>query len=206
MTKIYIVRHGQDQDNANGLLNGHRDTALTEIGLEQANQIAKKIQEANLVFDKIYSSPLQRAYRTAEIIADKLNLPQPEKLDLLIERDVGIMSGKEIADIENLCSPDIILKAEIITYFLEAEGAETFPQVQNRASQVLEFLTNNHNNQNILLVTHGDLGKMLYAEYYNIDWREVLESFHFGNSELLLLSPDSPAEHTHIFNIEQYNH
>ena len=31
--KIYIVRHGQDQDNANGLLNGHRDTTLTEIGL-----------------------------------------------------------------------------------------------------------------------------------------------------------------------------
>ncbi|NBP56674.1 histidine phosphatase family protein [bacterium] len=32
MTKIYIIRHGQDQNNANGLLNGHRDTALTEIG------------------------------------------------------------------------------------------------------------------------------------------------------------------------------
>jgi hypothetical protein len=47
---------------------------------------------------------------------------------------------------------------------------------------------------------------MVYAEYYNIDWREVLESFHFGNSELLLLAPDSPAENTHIFNIEQYNH
>ena len=67
-------------------------------------------------------------------------------------------------------------------------------------------MTNNHNDQNILLVTHGDLGKMLYAEYYNIDWREVLESFHFGNSELLLLAPDSPAENTHIFNIDQYNH
>lgn len=203
--KIYIVRHGQDQDNANGLLNGHRDTALTEIGLEQAKQIAAKIQEANLVFDKIYSSPLQRAYRTAEIIANRLQLPQPEKLDLLIEREYGIMSGKKITDIEKLFSSDIILKAQIITYFLEAEGAETFPQVQDRASKVLEFLTHNHTDQNILLVTHGDLGKMLYAEYYNLDWREVLESFHFGNSELLLLAPDSPAEHTHIFNIDQYN-
>lgn len=205
MTKIYIVRHGQDQDNANGLLNGHRDTDLTDIGLEQANQIANKIQEANLVFDKIYSSPLQRAYRTAEIIAKRLQLPQLEKLDLLIERDYGIMSGQKITDIEKLCSPNI-LKTNTITYFLKAEGAETFPQVQDRASQVLEFLSNNHNDQNILLVTHGDLGKMLYAEYYNLYWREVLESFHFGNSELLLLAPDSPAENTHIFNIEQYNH
>ncbi len=204
--KIYIVRHGQDQDNANGLLNGHRDTALTEIGLEQAKQITNKIQEANLVFDKIYSSPLQRAYRTAEIIANRLQLPQPEKLDLLIEREYGIMSGKKITDIEKLFSSDIILKAQIITYFLEAEGAETFPQVQDRAKQVLEFLTHNHTDQNILLVTHGDLGKMLYAEYYNLYWRDVLEFFHFGNSELLLLAPDSPAENTHIFNIEQYNH
>jgi len=204
--KIYIVRHGQDQDNANGLLNGHRDTALTEIGLEQAKQITNKIQEANLVFDKIYSSPLQRAYRTAEIIANRLQLPQPEKLDLLIEREYGIMSGKKITDIEKLFSSDIILKAQIITYFLEAEGAETFPQVQDRAKQVLEFLTHNHTDQNILLVTHGDLGKMLYAEYYNLYWRDVLEFFHFGNSELLLLAPDSPAENTHILNIEQYNH
>lgn len=203
--KIYIVRHGQDQDNANGLLNGHRDTALTEIGIEQANQIANKIQEANLVFDKVYSSPLQRAYRTAEIIANRLQLPKPEKLDLLIERDYGIMSGQKVTDIEKLCSPNI-LKTNTITYFLEAEGAETFPQVQDRASQVLKFLTHNHNDQNILLVTHGDLGKMLYAEYYNLYWREVLESFHFGNSELLLLAPDSSAENTHIFNIEQYNH
>ena len=204
MTKIYIVRHGQDQDNANGLLNGHRDTALTEIGLEQANQIANKIQEANLVFDKVYSSPLERAYRTAEIITDRLQLPKPDKLDLLIERDFGTMSGQKVIDIEKLCSPHI-LKTNTITYFLKAEGSETFPQVQDRANQLLIFLSNNHNDQNILLVTHGDLGKMLYAEYYNLYWREVFESFHFGNAELLRLSPDSPAENTHIFNIEQYN-
>jgi probable phosphoglycerate mutase len=83
MNKIYIVRHGQDQDNANGLLNGHRDTPLTLIGLEQANQIAQKIKDSNLSFDKVYSSPLERAYKTAEIIADTLNLPKPEKIDLL---------------------------------------------------------------------------------------------------------------------------
>lgn len=203
--KIYIVRHGQDQDNANDLLNGHRDTALTEIGIEQANQIATKIQDANLVFDKIYSSPLQRAYRTAEIITDKLKLPKPEKLDLLIERDFGTMSGQKVIDIEKLCSPHII-KTNTITYFLKAERAETFPQVQDRANQLLIFLSNKYTDQNILLVTHGDLGKMLYAEYYNLYWREVLESFHFGNSELLLLAPDSPAESSHIFTIDQYNH
>ena len=206
MNKIYIVRHGQDQDNANGLLNGHRDTPLTLIGLEQANQIAQNIKDSNISFDKIYSSPLQRAYRTAEIITDTLNLPKPEKVNLLIERDYGVMAGQKISDIESLCPQDMILKAQIITYFLEAEGAETFPQVQDRAREFLEFIQNHHTAESIILVTHGDLGKMLYAEYYNLDWQEVLQSFHFGNSEMLLLSTDSPPENTHIFNIKQYNH
>jgi broad specificity phosphatase PhoE len=205
MTKIYIVRHGQDQDNANGLLNGHRDTSLTKIGLEQANQIAQKIKDSNLSFDKVYSSPLERAYKTAEIIADAINSPKPDQLDLLIERDFGIMSGHKVTDIDILCSPHT-LKTNTITYFLEAEGAETFPQVQDRARKFLEFIQNNHTDESILLVTHGDLGKMLYAEYYNLDWQEVLKSFHFGNSEMLLLSPDSSPENTHIFNIDQYNH
>lgn len=139
MTKIYIVRHGQDQDNANDLLNGHRDTSLTKIGLEQANQIAQKIKDSNLSFDKVYSSPLQRAYKTAEIIADAINSPKPEKIDLLIERDFGIMSGHKVSDIDILCYPHT-LKTNTITYFLEAEGAETFPQVQGRARKFLEFI------------------------------------------------------------------
>lgn len=40
MTKIYITRHGQDRDNANNILNGHRDMPLTEIGMDQAGQLA----------------------------------------------------------------------------------------------------------------------------------------------------------------------
>jgi hypothetical protein len=53
-------------------------------------------------------------------------------------------------------------------------------------------------------VTHGDFGKMLYAAFYNLDWQDVLRQFHFGNSELLLLAPDSPPEASHVVTIEQH--
>lgn len=69
---IYVVRHGQDEDNANGILNGHRDMPLTELGKEQAKQLAQKIKDTNIVFDKAYSSPLQRAYITGKTITDVL--------------------------------------------------------------------------------------------------------------------------------------
>ena len=120
MTNIYIVRHGQNEDNANGILNGHRDLPLTQLGIDQAQQIAESIKESNIHIDKAYSSPLQRAYQTGKIITDMLPIDAPEKLDILIERNFGIMTGKLIKDIEKLCAPNII-KADIITYFITAE-------------------------------------------------------------------------------------
>lgn len=205
MLKIYIARHGQDEDNKNGILNGHRDTPLTELGVNQAHALALHIKSLGLSFEKIYSSPLSRAYTTAEIVADTLGISKPEKFAGLIERDIGVMAGTPIKDIEKTCAPDII-KTEIITYFLTAEGAETFPETFSRAQKTLEEITTKHSDGNILIVCHGDIGKMLYAAYYHLDWETILKMFHFGNSELLLLSEDSSAEDTHVFKAEQYNH
>ncbi len=205
MTKIYIVRHGQNKDNANGILNGHRDLPLTQLGIDQAKELAQSIKEADIHIDKAYSSPLQRAYQTGEIITDHLGINQPEKLDILIERDFGIMTGKLIKDIEKLCAPNII-KADIITYFITAEWAETFPQLIERAQKALTYIEEKHSNENILIATHGDFGKMLYTAYYNLDRKEVLVKFHFGNSEVLLLSPETTANQAHIFHTKQYNH
>ena len=98
-----------------------------------------------------------------------------------------------------------MLKTATINYFLCPEGAETFPQLIRRASGLLNHIESKHSHENVLLVTHGDFGKMLYASYYDVDRRKVLESFHFGNSELLLLSKDSHFDDAHVFTIEQYN-
>lgn len=205
MTNIYIVRHGQDQDNANGILNGHRDMPLTEKGKEQAKHLAKEIKDTHIIFNKAYSSPLQRAYTTGKIITETINIDAPEKLDILIERDFGNMTGKPIKDIELLCSPNII-KSGTITYFLDPEGAETFPELLERANQALAYIQDKHKNGNILITTHGDFGKMLYTAYYGLNRKEVLMKFHFGNSELLLLSPDIGPEDAHLFQTQQYNH
>ena len=204
MINIYLARHGQDGDNVRGILNGHRDEPLTEKGTEQACEVAKKVKETGIVFDVIYSSPLKRASKTAEIISENINSVSPKVEPLLIERDFGIMTGQKSADIEKICAPDII-KAEIITYFLNPEGAETFPDLMKRGRTLLDKIQTNHKSGNILLVTHGDIGKMIYAEYYNLDWKEVLTQFHFGNCDLLLLSQNSPADQAHVFKILQHN-
>ncbi len=204
MLKIYLARHGQDADNASGILNGRRDEPLTEKGVGQANEVAGKIKETGIHFDHVYSSPLQRAYKTAEIITDTLEIAKPEILPGLIERDFGIMTGQPHSKIKEICSPDII-ESGTITYFLSPKGAETFPDLIKRAKKLLDSLRAKHKDENILLVTHGDLGKMIYTAYYNLNWVQVLNMFHFGNSDLLELSEDSPAEETHVFKIHQHN-
>ena len=204
MLKIYLVRHGQDQDNANKILNGRRDTPLTKKGLEQAQELAEKIKETGISFSALYSSPLKRAYKTASTITNALGLKNPIELQDLIERDFGVMTGKPVDSIKKLCSPDII-QADVICYFLSPQFSETFPQLIVRATKLLGELKNNHQDGNVLMVTHGDIGKMIYAAYYNLGWKEVLTMFHFGNCDLLELSKESSPENAHVFKTKQHN-
>ena len=238
--RIYLARHGQDEDNAAGILNGHRDQPLTSTGMKQASTVAEKIRRAGLTFDAIYSSPLQRAYKTAQIIASEgqclrskegtvstaceskggdkdeddgsISMPSVQVMDQLIERNFGVMTGTPTKEIQERCSgPGELLLTDTISYFLKPEGAETFfPDLIQRAKSVIADIVERHEDQgdesSVLLVTHGDFGKMMYAAYYQLQWEDVLRQFHFGNSEVLLLSKDSTADNAHVFEIEQFNH
>ena len=114
------------------------------------------------------------------------------------------MTGVEQSRVEELCSPNII-KTETINYFLSPKNAETFPDLLERADTLLDEIHSRYSDGSILLVTHGDFGKMIYAKYYNLDWKDVLTLFHFGNSELLLLSDDLEPGEAHVFTILQCN-
>ena len=205
MLNIYIARHGQNEDNANGILNGHRDMPLTAIGESQAYELADGVKKIGLTFDAVYSSPLSRARKTAEILCSTLGLAKPIILDSLVERDFGVMTGKPIGDIEKLCAPDII-KTDTVTYFLSPAGAETFPELLERAGRALKQIRAEHPSGSLMLATHGDFGKMLYASFYGLDWRDMLTMFHFGNGELLLLAEGEDPQEPHVIKIEQHNH
>lgn len=204
MLKIYLARHGQDEDNAKGILNGRRNEPLTRLGVEQAQALAENVKASGLEFAAVYSSPLARAYKTAQIVTEALGVAKPVVLETLIERDFGDMTGRPQKDIERLCAPKI-LKADPVVYFLSPEGAETFPTLVQRGAKAIRWVEERHSNGNILLVAHGDLGKMIYAAYYGLEWQKVLVQFHFGNSELLLLAEDSPPEEAHVFTAKQHN-
>jgi probable phosphoglycerate mutase len=200
--EIFIARHGQDEDNANGILNGHRDRPLTELGVAQAKQTAQGISKLGLKFDAVYTSPLIRAAETARLICHTLGLPGPAVMPELIERDFGAMTGVNQSEIKARCAPDII-ETETVTWFLSPKGAETHPDLIERGQRILAQVRAKHKGGKVLLVCHGDIGKMIYAAATGQDWEDVLTGFHFGNGDLIDVEPDGDA---HKIQLAQANH
>lgn len=183
MSKIFLVRHGQDEDNFSKILNGRRDTCLTELGKTQAKEVSFKLKDNNIQL--ICSSPLKRTLETAQIIAKELKIDNVSVDDLLIERDFGVLTGKPVSFIPEYTNK--IIHSDGINYFLEAEGAENFPALYKRAERFLEKVLEQYSNGNILVVTHGDIGKMIRAAYHSWDWEKGLKTPHFGNTNVLEL-------------------
>ena len=200
MVNIYLCRHGQSTANSQGVLAGHTDSPLNEVGRQQAKELARLAKGANLSFDHIYTSPLSRALETAEIIAKITKSPAPEVMEDLIEREFGILTGRHYSEIEKFSTN--ILRTGDIFYFLDGEGVETFPETLKRAQMTLHKIHQKHIAGNILLVAHGDIGMMLFAAFHKTPWKEALTHFHFGNSELLLLKEDLHHK-PHVFEIDQ---
>ncbi len=184
MNKIFLVRHGQDTDNAVGILNGRRNTELTDLGRQQAEIVAEKLKDNNI--ELIYTSPLKRAYETARIIADKLGIDEIVSDEHLIEREFGILTGKPVVDIPKYTSK--ILATDKVNYFLEIEGAESFPMLYQRGKKIIEEIQKRHPDKNVLIVTHGDIGKMIRAAYHNWSWEKGLRTPYFDNTGILELS------------------
>ena len=65
--KLYVVRHGQVPSNIEKVVSGWNDEKLTKKGIEQATKIRNELQ--NVKFDVVYSSPVDRAIQTANIVA-----------------------------------------------------------------------------------------------------------------------------------------
>ncbi len=94
--EVLLVRHGETDDNAAARLQGRRETQLNDRGREQSRALAQSLRDEGL--RALYTSPLQRACATAQIVGDLLGL-QAVVDERLMEADAGDWSGRLIADV-----------------------------------------------------------------------------------------------------------
>ena len=89
--RLYIVRHGETEYNAKGICQGQKlDVGLTETGRQQAKIAAAKLEDFPV--GALYTSPMRRAFETAQIIGRHLHL-KPQIHTGLIEGNFGIAEG-----------------------------------------------------------------------------------------------------------------
>jgi broad specificity phosphatase PhoE len=152
MTEFWLVRHGLTDWNLEGRFQGQSDAQLNAEGVFQAEELAEKLMKAG-AFDAIFASDLQRAYRSAEIIAGRLDLPV--QIDRrLREVNQGEWEGMLIRDIvdsyrntweDRRANPETA----------RAPGGESVVEVTARMIQAADEIAARHPNGRVLVVSHG---------------------------------------------------
>ena len=90
--KLFLVRHGQTEANLNQLYVGQGESKLTELGIQQAKNLAPVLE--NIEFQKVYSSDISRAVQTCRLAIGK----EPIQTPLLREIDEGEFCGLTVAE------------------------------------------------------------------------------------------------------------
>ena len=120
---FYFIRHGQTDWNLEGRMQGRTDIPLNETEREQAR--AAILYSKNLNIDLIVSSPLKRAFETAEIIGQALNLKVETHQDLQ-ERHFGSNEGRLTSEIKAEYESNPNMEVQLgVTGFPHAKDSET---------------------------------------------------------------------------------
>lgn len=172
MKKLILVRHGETMWNKEGRTQGRRDSSLTEEGLKQAFLLGQWLKREEI--DIMYSSPLNRARSTAEIIGNIIG-KEPHFNDGLAELGFGAWEGLTVKEIEGSYPEDLkIWHTE--PHNANIPDGETLAIGQERVNSSINSIINDNEGKNILLVSHGAIIKlfilsflgMSLADYYKL--------------------------------------
>lgn len=168
MVEVYIIRHGQTDTNKEKRINGNStDLPLNEAGRKQANELRESFDLSD--FDEVISSPLTRAYETAQIVTEGTGIEV--KTDArLREADYGSWDGKSEVELFDQ-HPDVFdNNGYLLPGFIEyAENAEDYEDVYLRINELLNEISQLGDNKKVALVCHGFISRALMKVILGID-------------------------------------
>lgn len=166
---IYIVRHGQTEWNLLGKTQGHGNSDLTPKGIEQAELLADSMTKYPI--DYIYSSDLGRAYQTAEIIGNKLNI-EVEKTEALREMNFGTWEGRIIKDIIEE-DPELYKMWRNEPHLAKIPQGETLSQIKERTDAFIKEINEKYDGKHIVLVTHSLCARIMLLSFLDSDVKNI---------------------------------
>lgn len=163
MTIFYFVRHGVTSHTGHKLTGWMEGVHLTEDGRSQAEAAAEKL--AQVKFTAMYSSPIDRCFETAEIVAARHPKLALQKSEAIGEVRYGKWTNRSIKS---------LAKTKLWTTVQQWPSAMRFPdgeslrEVQMRSVDEVERLKATHPKGNICCVSHADVIKLVFAHYLGV--------------------------------------
>jgi probable phosphoglycerate mutase len=162
--RIVVVRHGETQWNVASRIQGHRDSPLTAVGESQASAIAARLSAEKL--DRLVSSDLGRAWRTAEAIAARTGhriTADPR----FRERNYGVAEGLTYAEISERY-PDVFARVRDTDPDYVVPGGESRRQLFERVRDAFESVARDSEGLSVAVVCHGGVLAALYRHVHAI--------------------------------------
>jgi probable phosphoglycerate mutase len=160
-TRVILVRHGQTAWNRVERFRGRADVPLDETGLAQARATAERVAR-QWTPTAVYTSPLGRARKTAEVIAAPLGLPvQPD--DGLLDIDYGEWQGLTTEEVR-LRWPEALTAWFAAPQTTRVPAGETLKAVRSRAVRSLGRITSDHEGQTVCVVAHHVVNRLILLE------------------------------------------
>ena len=165
MTRIIFVRHGETtwSKTREHRFRGRIDIPLNDTGVLQAKAVGKHLEGENVA--TIYSSPLKRARDTAAEIAKLHELPVRD-LKGFIDLHFGDWQG-ELHETMQAKYPELYQRWKTAPSTMTFPGGETLQDVRDRIKKTLAELVKTHENDTIVVVTHGAVLRVLLSYLHN---------------------------------------
>ncbi|MBP5343293.1 histidine phosphatase family protein [bacterium] len=184
--KLYLIRHGETDQNKNEIIQGRGDFKLSVSGISQAQEAGKTLKTNNYIFTKAYSSPLSRAYDTLSLILKEMDLDLNIIIkNNLIERDFGELEGLKL-------TKDVRMRfiAE------DARGFEKRDVLFKRVQNILNNIASESDaRDSIIIVTHSHIIKplLMMLDEKTYDYNTKLDNLGmaelaYENGEFKLIS------------------
>ncbi|HZE70769.1 MAG TPA: histidine phosphatase family protein [Pyrinomonadaceae bacterium] len=174
--RLYLIRHGEVEGAANGRLLGRTDTPLSEHGMAQAHRLAEELSVVRLA--AVYSSDLQRARVTAEIIAKRSNLKVQER-PAWREINMGQWEGRTMVSLSDE-TPQLVARLFDDPAPFEYPGGESFACFTARVLKALDQLLMTHKSGEVVLVAHGGVCRAIIGGALGIsakNWLRLAQDY-----------------------------
>lgn len=158
-TKIYLIRHCEALGNVRRIFQGTTDLDISELGAKQLQYLSERFK--NIEVDKVYSSPLIRAMKTAHAVADEKGLPVTSHSGLA-ELDGGIVEGKPFVESFNSI-PGLADAWDNRPQDFHPSGGESMRHAYERIWETVLEIVGTGKGKSIAAATHGGVSRCLFC-------------------------------------------